>query len=182
MSLPTIDQYPGRYRFRFCPRCATALVRAELFEQQRLRCPACGWVFFPTPNLAATTVIEHNGGIVLLKRAIEPDLGIWHLPIGHLEYGEDPADAALREGQEETGLTLADTQFLDLEHGPSYQDPALFYIVFCYSARVVGGELRHSNEASGSQIVPLDTLPELKWSSQRRAVAAYRRSRSATSL
>ena len=147
------------------------------FVRERLRCPNCGWTFFPNPNVASTVVIEYQGGIVLLRRAIEPDKGIWHLPIGHLEYGEHPADAALREGYEETGLELADPIFLDSEHSPSYQDPKLYYIIFCYTARVVGGTLQHSDEASGAQIVPLDQLPELKWTSQQRAIAAYRRMR-----
>jgi len=174
--IPSIDSYPARLRYRFCPLCTTPLGRRVAFEQVRLVCPNCGWIWFPNPTIAATTVIAYQGGIVLLRRAIAPDIGIWHLPIGHAEYGEDPADAALREAHEETGLLLADPVLLSVEHSPSYQDPALFYIVFGYTARVVGGELRYDeHESSGMQIVPLDELPELKWTSQQRAIAAYRR-------
>ena len=177
-DLPSIDSYPARMRYTFCPICATPLGHQVAFERERLICPNCGWIWFPNPNIAATTVIEHNGGIVLLQRAIAPDIGMWHLPIGHAEYGEDPADAALREAHEETGLLLADPIFLDFEHSPSYQDPALFYIVFCYTARVVGGDLHYDeHESSGIKIVPLDELPDLKWTSQQRAIAAYRRLR-----
>ncbi|MBC8074661.1 MAG: NUDIX hydrolase [Chloroflexales bacterium] len=175
-----LDEYPTRNRFRFCPLCATELVRVEVFERERLRCPSCGWIWFPNPNVAATMVIEHEGGIVLLRRAIPPDVGIWHLPIGHAEYGEHPADAALREAHEETGLELADPVFLSWEHSPSYQDPTLFYVVFGFTARVVGGVLRHDPmEASELAIVPLDALPPLKWTSQQRAVEAYRNAQSA---
>src|SRR5262245_31732621 len=97
MFPPAIYDYPARFQYRFCPLCATPLERAERDGHERLVCPRDGWVLYPTPNLAATVVVEHAGGIVLLRRAIEPDVGIWHLPIGHLEFGEPPGDAARRE-------------------------------------------------------------------------------------
>ncbi len=174
MSLPTIADYPERYRFRFCPRCATPLVVVELFERQRQHCPACGWVHYPLPNLAATVAISHEGGIVLVQRDIEPDRGIWHLPIGHVEYGEAPAVAALREGEEETGLRLADAQFLTYTYSPSYGDPQLYYLVLAYAARSIGGELTGSDEGRNTLVVPLAQLPPLKWSSQQAAIDVLR--------
>jgi ADP-ribose pyrophosphatase YjhB (NUDIX family) len=173
MSLPEIDDYPARLQYRFCPLCTTPLERQERDGRQRLVCPRDGWVHYPTPNLAVTIVVEHGGGIVLLRRAIEPDIGIWHLPIGHLEFGEPPADGALREASEETGLLLDEPVFLDIEHSPSYGDPAMFYIVFCYRARAIGGAMRINHENSEIGVFPPDALPELKWTSQRRAVAAW---------
>jgi ADP-ribose pyrophosphatase YjhB (NUDIX family) len=175
MSLPTIADYPERYQLRYCPRCATALETLVLHDLPRQRCPACGWIHYPLPNLAATVVIEHQGGIVLVQRDIDPDRGIWHLPIGHAEYGEDPADAAIREGQEETGLVLAEPRFLSYTHGPSYGDPRMFYLVLGFAARAVGGELTGSDEGRDTRVVPLDELPPLKWNSQQAAIAAYRR-------
>jgi len=177
MNLPTIADYPERYQIRFCPRCAAELVVVPLFGMQRQRCPACGWIHYPLPNLAATVVIEHENGIVLVQRDIDPDRGIWHLPIGHAEYGEDPADAALREGEEETGLRLAEPRFLSYTHGPSYGDPRLFYLVLGFVARAVGGALTGSDEGRATMVVPLDQLPPLKWTSQQAAIEAYRRLR-----
>jgi len=174
MPIPEIDDYPARFQFRFCPLCATPLDRVVQDGRERLVCPRDGWTFYPTPNLAATVVVEHAGGVVLLRRAIEPDAGIWHLPIGHLEFGEPPVDAARRETAEETGLLLDEPVFLDFEHSPSYGDPRMFYIVFCYRARSAGGELRTNHENSEARVFPPDALPELKWTSQRRAIAAWR--------
>jgi ADP-ribose pyrophosphatase YjhB (NUDIX family) len=174
MNLPSIEDYPERYQLRFCPRCATPLESAEVFHMRRQRCPACRWVHFPLPNLAATVVILYAGGVVLVQRDIDPDRGMWHLPIGHLEYGEDPAAAALREGEEETGLRLADPRFLTYTHGPSYGDPRMFYLVLSFVARGVGGALTGSDEGRNTMVVPLDQLPPLKWTSQQDAVAALR--------
>jgi ADP-ribose pyrophosphatase YjhB (NUDIX family) len=180
MPLPSIDDYPDRYRFRFCPRCATPLVVAHLHDMERQRCPACGWIHYALPNLAATVVIAYQGGIVLVQRDIDPDRGMWHLPIGHVEYGEDPADAAIREGQEETGLLLAAPRFLSYSYGPSYGDPRMFYVVLGFAARAVGGELTGSDEGRGTLVLPPDDLPPLKWDSQRAAIAAYRALRADT--
>lgn len=173
MPLPEIDDYPRRLHFRFCPLCAAPLERRLHDGRERLACPNDGWVFYPTPNVAATIVVEHAGGIVLLRRAIEPDAGIWHLPIGHLEFGEPPAEGALREASEETGLALDEPVFLDFEHSPAYGDSAMFYLVFCYRARATGGELRTNYENREIDVFPPDELPDLKWTSQRRAIAAW---------
>jgi ADP-ribose pyrophosphatase YjhB (NUDIX family) len=173
MALPEIDDFPARLQFRFCPLCATPLERMERDERVRLVCPNDGWVHYPTANLAATVVIEYGGGVVLLRRAIEPDLGIWHLPIGHLEFGEPPGAAALREAQEETGLMLDEPVFLDFEHSPSYGDPRMFYLVFGYRARAIGGDLRVNHENSQARVFMPGELPELKWTSQRRALMAW---------
>jgi len=172
--LPTIDEYPTRLRFRFCPLCATPLERRMDGDHVRLVCPADGWTHYPTPNLAATVVVEHGGGVVLLQRAIAPDAGIWHLPMGHIEYGEAPGEAARREVAEETGLQVDEPMLLDYEHSPSYGDPLMLYIVFCFRARAIGGELRVDAENSAARVCPPDTLPKLKWTSQRRALAAWR--------
>jgi ADP-ribose pyrophosphatase YjhB (NUDIX family) len=172
--LPSIDDYPPRLSFRFCPLCATPLERRQIAGRERLACPADGWVHFPTPNLAATMVIEHAGGVVLLKRAIPPDVGIWHLPIGHLEFGEAPEAGALREAEEESGLRLEELAFLDLEYSPAIDDPHMFYLLFCYRARASGGELKVDAENSAARVFLPDELPAMKWSSQRRALAAWR--------
>lgn len=53
---------------------------------------------------AATT-----GRVLMLQRALDPDddaAGKWEFPGGHLEDGETPSDAAVREWQEEVGLTV----------------------------------------------------------------------------
>jgi ADP-ribose pyrophosphatase YjhB (NUDIX family) len=174
MSLPTIDEYPERYRYRFCPMDTTPLERVTVHGIERLRCPQCGWVLYVQNNMAATTLVEYQGGVVLARRSIPPDVGMWHLPIGHVEFGEAPEAAAAREAYEETGLEVADLRFLIYEHSPGYGDPLMWYVVFGFAARAVGGTLTTSDETSELQVLPLDEMPELKWTSQQKTVAAYR--------
>src|SRR5262245_44737754 len=174
MALPEPADYPAAYSYRFCPRCAAPLARRAEGGRDRLACTADGWVFYPAPCVAATAVVEHAGGIVLVRRAIPPDVGTWQLPIGHVEFGERPEAGAAREVAEATGLAVDEPAFLDFEHSPSSADPAMYYLVFCYRARSAGGDLRADHENSEVRIFPADALPPVAWTSQRRALAAWR--------
>lgn len=54
-------------------------------------------------------VAEDTGRVLMLQRALtmnDPAAGTWEFPGGHLDAGESPAAAAIREWKEETGLHL----------------------------------------------------------------------------
>ena len=54
----------------------------------------------------APTAAGGNERVLLCQRGTEPNKGLWTLPGGVLELGEDIEDAAVREFSEETGLGL----------------------------------------------------------------------------
>ncbi len=54
--------------------------------------------------------IVHNGGPFWAKK----DDGVWSLPKGEVDGGEDPLAAAKREFIEETGLPLPGSKFVEL--------------------------------------------------------------------
>jgi len=64
-------------------------------------CPACGFVDYANPKVVAGCVVEHEGSVLLCRRAIEPCRGLWTLPAGFLELGESAAEGAARETWEE---------------------------------------------------------------------------------
>ncbi|MFI5046541.1 MAG: NUDIX hydrolase [Acidimicrobiia bacterium] len=57
----------------------------------------------PTHVTGSAIVVGRLGVLLLVHRR----LGFWMQPGGHLEAGEEPADAALRETREETGIEVA---------------------------------------------------------------------------
>lgn len=55
-------------------------------------------------HVTASAFLVSRRGVVLLRHK---RLGIWVQPGGHIDEGEDPATAALREAREETGVDAA---------------------------------------------------------------------------
>ena len=105
-------------------------------------------------RIAAYCVVTDEAGRVLLCRLSpsELDVGKWTLPGGGLEFGEDPAVAAVRELEEETGLVGRVTELLGVD-GHLYpprpgRDLPLHAVRVVYRAEPIIAELRH--ELSGS--------------------------------
>ena len=62
-------------------------------------------------------LVEDDGQVLLVRRANEPQRGLWTLPAGFVDAGEDPVLAAERECLEETGLRVKITGLLDVIFG-----------------------------------------------------------------
>ncbi len=93
----------------FCSHCGqpvTVLV-PEGDQRPRHVCTACGRIHYQNPRIVAGCVPEHEGRILLCRRAIEPRRGYWTIPAGFMENGETTQDAARRESLEEA---LADVE------------------------------------------------------------------------
>ncbi|MDB4219640.1 MAG: RNA pyrophosphohydrolase [Emcibacteraceae bacterium] len=56
----------------------------------------------------AGIMLLNNKGKVFVARRIDTDTEAWQMPQGGIENGEDPKVAAIRELEEETGITQAD--------------------------------------------------------------------------
>jgi len=67
----------------------------------RYICPSCGTIHYQNPKIVAGCVPEHEGRILLCRRAIEPRHGYWTIPAGFMENGETTQEAARRESIEE---------------------------------------------------------------------------------
>ncbi len=104
-------------------------------------------------NIAAFVVIFDRNGRVLLSH--RRDLKIWNLPGGGVESGELPNEAAIRETREETGLKIKITRFVGL-YGKPHRDE----YAFVYTAKVVGGKLKKTDEAKEHAYFKLKKLPE----------------------
>ena len=160
---------------RFCPTCGTPVQEQISFGRIRPVCPACGRIHFYDPKVAAGVLVEEAGRVLLVRRTQEPGRGLWTLPAGFVDAGEDPAAAAARECLEETGLEVTLDGLFDLAAGRAH--PRGADIVIVYLARVTGGGLRPGDDADSAAFFGPDELPELAFDATRRAVHRWREGR-----
>ena len=156
--------------FKFCPRCATQLNLEERFGKMRPICPQCGWIHFVDPKVAAGVLVIQDDRVLLVRRVNEPKRGLWTLPAGFVNGGEDPAEAAERECLEETGLSVRVTRVYDIVSGREHPRGADFVIV--YEAEVVGGEMQAGDDADAVEWFGRNELPQLAFSATRKVLGA----------
>jgi len=92
---------------KFCPQCGTPLQEAQFGDRMRPVCPACGYIHYVNPVVAAGTLVEERERVVLIKRGVDPRTNTWGLPAGYVEADETAEEAAIRETREESGLDVA---------------------------------------------------------------------------
>jgi ADP-ribose pyrophosphatase YjhB (NUDIX family) len=131
--------------FHYCPVCGGTLHSKTLKpgEPARLVCSECSFVFYLDPKVVACSIVEMDGRIVLLKRAIDPQKGKWVLPGGYVDRGEEVKAAALRETEEECGLKIHTKELLGL-----YSYPGRISVVVVYVAEASGGKLIVGDETA----------------------------------
>lgn len=99
---------------------------------------------------------DEQGRLLLVRSSARSNFpGVWFLPGGGLEHGEDPAEAVVREFREETGLTarIAGLREVtsDLVEFP-WRGVLLHHDRIIYDMTVTGGDL--TVEADGTSDLP----------------------------
>lgn len=97
---------------------------------------------------------DGSGRLLLVQRANEPGRGLWSLPGGRVEPGEDDAAALVREMAEETGLVVQAGDLVGRVHRGTYE-------IADYRCRVVGGTLVAGDDALDARWCDAATLREL---------------------
>jgi 8-oxo-dGTP pyrophosphatase MutT (NUDIX family) len=97
---------------------------------------------------AGVTLFNETGRILLVHHV---DKDIWTLPGGIVEPGESPADAALREVWEETGLLAELTSVFGVFGGMdlvvSYANgDRVAYVVSVFRGAIAGGKMRSDDD------------------------------------
>ncbi len=169
-SPPSHDDSHG---YRYCPRCGHALERrlVKAGEPARLVCGGCAFVFYLDPKIAVGTIIRvATGGIVLVRRAIEPGYGKWVFPGGYVDRGEPLTVAAVREAREECGLQVRLDGLVNI-----YSYAGRAPVIVAYAATAIGGELAVDDEGLEAAEVPVEAIPwtDLAFPSTRDALRDY---------
>lgn len=143
-------------KYKHCLMCGAVFEKKLVKEGDppRLVCPSCGYIHFVDPKIAATAVFQSDGGIVLIRRSIEPSKGLWVCPGGFVERGETPVQTCIRETREEACVDIDVMQLLN-----AYAYPGNVVIILVYLARLVSGTPAAGDEAMELGIFPPEKIP-----------------------
>lgn len=120
---------------------------------------------------SVTAVVEDEQARLLLIHKTDNDL--WALPGGGHDVGESIRDTVVREVKEETGYDVDVTglvgTYTNPNHVMAYDDGEVRQqFSICFSARVIGGQLRTSGESKEvawvdpADLVDLDMHPSMR--------------------
>lgn len=152
---------------QFCSACGGRLDHSGRHPV----CTACGRTHHRDPKVGVGVVVVQDGRLLLVRRGVPPGKGLWALPAGYVDAGEDPRQAAAREAYEETGLQVRVGRVVDVYAStvPGHHRGASFFLAF--EAELVGGTLAPADDALDAGFFGPDDLPDLAFESTRDAAA-----------
>lgn len=122
-------------------------------------------IYSKVPRVCVDLIIKYKNGVILTKRNIEPNKGLWHLPGGTILFNETIEQSAKRVAEEELGVGIDLKKFL----GPIEfinEGGIRHSISIATLAVITGGEPKiTNNEASDWKVFtkpPQDTIKEHK--------------------
>lgn len=119
---------------------------------------------YPHPAVTADCIVmTRDNQVLLIQRKNEPCRGQWAFPGGFMNIDETAEAAAVRELQEETGITLSETDIFQVgAYTAVDRDPRERIITIAYLAEIDAPvPVKGSDDAARAQWFPLDALPPL---------------------
>ncbi len=160
-------------KYPYCSQCGKQSVIYKIPDNDTLHrhvCEHCHVIFYDNPKVVVGAVTTFQDSFLLCKRAIDPQKGLWTYPAGYLENQESLEEAALREANEEAGVTVKLTRLLG-----TYSLLAVNQIHIIYAAEMINPEFSPGVESLEVALfkqreIPWDNLafPVIHW-----ALSAY---------
>ena len=117
---------------------------------------------YQTPKVDIRAVVfNESGEILMVKEKVD---GCWSLPGGWADVGYTPAEVAVKEVQEETGLDVKTVRLLavmDKRNHPHPPEGWYVYKVFILCEKIGGNILKNTTETSDIQYFSSNNLPPL---------------------
>ncbi len=164
--------------FRFCPSCGQP---AKQPGANPFTCVGCDYIYYFNPSITVGGIVaDHNGRILLLRRAHNPGKGKFGLPGGFVEPGESTEDALIREVKEEINLQVQSLEYItSLPNTYAYRGVTLPISDVFYTCHVDSFESlqAHPDEVEGYLFChPTEKeLGQMAFASNRRAIELYLR-------
>ena len=158
--VPGLDPVGTVVAMWFCDECGAPAVGGDPAAADPPLCPEHGPRWRLVRNARCAEVLgERDGKVLLARRAHEPFVGMWEVPGGFVDRGEHPVDAAVRELQEELGLTVELTALLGTYLEASAYGECLE--ITCYLGTTAGEPVANPAEVGEWAWFGPDQVPEV---------------------
>ena len=155
------DEYDiARYR-RLTALAAEMIASQSTLDAETVRADMLAQPGYATPKVDVRAAIVRDGRILLVRERAD---GLWAMPGGWADVGDEPALAAERETIEETGLTVKARRVVGVyDANRGHDGPLALYhayklVFFC---EWLSGEPTVSDETLDVGVFPFDALPPL---------------------
>ncbi len=107
---------PIENNFSICPMCKSKAI--SYLEGKKWKCDTCGFTLYNNVATAVGLIIvfvnkkTNEKNLLCIKRGREPRKGFYALAGGFVDQDETAENACIREGFEETGLTIERVTFV----------------------------------------------------------------------
>ncbi|MCA1438956.1 NUDIX hydrolase [Ensifer sp. IC4062] len=102
------------------------------------------------PQLASSAVLERDGRYLLVRRANPPSADMYAFPGGRAEPGETPADTALRELAEETGISGRDPMLFETYDLPGKESEGRHFVLSVFRVQADSDAVAIANDDAAS--------------------------------
>lgn len=118
----------------------------------------------PNYRVSVEIILMHEDKILLTKRSTEAVVapGVWNVPAGKVKFNEIPAEAAIREVNEETNMDLEGLKEIHVRtfEGQTASEP-IYRLIYTYVVKVSEQQLKNfqlNDEHSESRWVTREEL------------------------
>jgi 8-oxo-dGTP diphosphatase len=118
-----------------------------------------------SPVVGVGAVVIKDGKVLLVKRGVDPNKGVWAIPGGSLKLGETLQEGAEREIMEETGITIRAKEpvySFDFFERDGDGRVRFHYVVVDMMADYIDGEVQGADDALEARWVSPDELKYLE--------------------
>jgi ADP-ribose pyrophosphatase YjhB (NUDIX family) len=114
-------------------------LEAEVLLEEWMKIIGSGVPGYVTPKVAIGAVVGNDDGELLLVQ--RGDSGVWLYPTGWADIGYSPAEVAVKEVKEETGIDIEPLRIIAVLDGLRLGFTAIPLYSVVFHCRAVGGEL-----------------------------------------
>ena len=142
---------------KYCSNCGAEVSQGVPAGDTHLRhiCVACQTIHYQNPKVVTGCIAEWEDRILLCRRAIEPQYGLWTLPAGFMENGESTVQAAARETREEANAHVEVGSLFTL-----YSLPHINQVYLIFRSRLLSADYSPGIESLETMLF---SEPDVPW-------------------